>query len=151
VHASDAIKQTYLPKLTTGEWTGTMNLTEPHCGTDLGLIAHQARRRSARRHLPRSPGTKIFISVRRARPGREHRPSRAGPIEVRAGGGQGHLAVRRARSILPTRRRRAAQRRLLRLHREKMGIHGNSTCVMNYDGAKAWLVGENQRASTPCS
>ena len=55
VHASDDLKSRYLPKMTTGEWTGTMNLTEPHCGTDLGLIKTKAvprPRRLLRDHRP---------------------------------------------------------------------------------------------------
>src|SRR3974390_697979 len=61
VHASDELKERYLPKMTTGEWTGTMNLTEPHCGTDLGLIKTKA--------VPQPDGSyaitgqKIFISA----------------------------------------------------------------------------------------
>ena len=60
VHANDEIKQTYLPKLTTGEWTGTMNLTEPHCGTDLGLIKTKATRNADGSFA--ITGQKIFIS-----------------------------------------------------------------------------------------
>ena len=60
VHANDEIKQTYLPKLTTGEWTGTMNLTEPHCGTDLGLIKTKATRNADGSFA--ITGSKIFIS-----------------------------------------------------------------------------------------
>jgi len=61
IGGSDSQKQTYLPKMTTGEWTGTMNLTEPHCGTDLGLLKTKA--------VPNGDGTykitgqKIFISA----------------------------------------------------------------------------------------
>ena len=60
VHANDEIKQTYLPKLTSGEWTGTMNLTEPHCGTDLGLIKTKATRNADGSFA--ITGQKIFIS-----------------------------------------------------------------------------------------
>ena len=55
VHGSDDQKATYLPKMIAGEWSGTMNLTEPHCGTDLGLLAHQggaAGRRLLQDHRP---------------------------------------------------------------------------------------------------
>ena len=55
VHANEDLKSRYLPKMTTGEWTGTMNLTEPHCGTDLGLIKTRATplaRRLLRHHRP---------------------------------------------------------------------------------------------------
>jgi alkylation response protein AidB-like acyl-CoA dehydrogenase len=60
VHANDEIKQTYLPKMTTGEWTGTMNLTEPHCGTDLGQIKTRATRNADGSFS--ITGQKIFIS-----------------------------------------------------------------------------------------
>ena len=95
VHANDEIKQTYLPKLTTGEWTGTMNLTEPHCGTDLGLIKTKAV--AQRRRLLRHNGAEDLHLLRRARPRRQYRPSRARPHRGRAGGREGHFAVRRAK------------------------------------------------------
>jgi acyl-CoA dehydrogenase len=61
VHASDALKQKYLPKMVTGEWTGTMNLTEPHCGTDLGLLRTKAVKQADGSY--KITGTKIFISA----------------------------------------------------------------------------------------
>ena len=61
VKGSDEQKQTYLPKLTTGEWTGTMNLTEPHCGTDLGMLRTRAVPQSDGSY--KITGTKIFISA----------------------------------------------------------------------------------------
>ena len=64
VHANDEIKQTYLPKLTSGEWTGTMNLTEPHCGTDLGLI--KTKRDAPCRRIFRDHGAEDFHLLRRA-------------------------------------------------------------------------------------
>ena len=61
VHGSDVIKQKYLPKMVTGEWTGTMNLTEPHCGTDLGLLRTKAVKQADGSY--KISGTKIFISA----------------------------------------------------------------------------------------
>jgi len=64
VHADDELKKRYLPKMTTGEWTGTMNLTEPHCGTDLGLI--KTPRGPPRRRLILDIGSEDFHLRRRA-------------------------------------------------------------------------------------
>ena len=61
VHASDELKQKYLPKMVAGEWTGTMNLTEPHCGTDLGLLRTKAVKQADGSY--KITGTKIFISA----------------------------------------------------------------------------------------
>src|SRR5437762_9448819 len=60
-HATDEQKKTYLPKMTTGEWTGTMNLTEPHCGTDLGMLRSKAMKQDDGSY--KITGTKIFISA----------------------------------------------------------------------------------------
>ena len=93
-HGSDAQKAQYLPKLVSLDWTGTMNLTEPHCGTDLGLIRTKAE--------PQEDGSyaitraKDFHLGRRTRHGREHHPSGAGQGTGRGRGDQGHLAVHRA-------------------------------------------------------
>ena len=72
MNGSEEQKQTYLPKMTTGEWTGTMNLTEPHCGTDLGLLRTKAvpQWRRVTYHIS---GQKILDLGRRARYGRKHR------------------------------------------------------------------------------
>ena len=106
-HGGDAHEARYLPKMTTGEWTGTMNLTEPHCGTDLGLIKTRAAP-PGRRLLSRSP-------VRRSssRPASTISPTTSSISCSRAStarrpGRQGHLAVRRAEDA--GRRRRLARR-----------------------------------------
>ncbi len=100
------------------------------------------RRRLVRDHRPED-----LHFGRRARSRGEHRPSRARAHRGRAGGREGHLAVRRAEI---SRQRRRLARRAQRASscgslEHKMGIHGNATCVMNYDGAKGWLVGEENR------
>ena len=105
-HGTDEQKATYLPKLTSGEWTGTMCLTEPHCGTDLGLLRTKAEPQPDGSY--KITGQKIFISRRRARPGREHRPPGAGAPARCAAGHQGHLAVRGAE--VPAQGRRLARR-----------------------------------------
>jgi len=140
VHANDEIKQTYLPKLTSGEWTGTMNLTEPHCGTDLGLIKTKATRNADGSFA--ITGQKIFISSG------EHDLADnivhlvLARIEGAPAGTKG-ISLFVAPKFLPD----TAERNGVSCGsiEHKMGIHGNSTCVMNYEGAKAWLVGEENR------
>ncbi len=144
VHADEELKSRYLPKMTTGEWTGTMDLTEPHCGTDLGLIKTRA--------VPQADGSyaitgqKIFISsgehdlanniVHLALARIEGAPAGVKGISLFLvpkflPGAEGGLGVRNGvvcGSI-----------------EHKMGIHGNATALLNYDGAKGWLVGEPHR------
>ncbi|MGX8010243.1 acyl-CoA dehydrogenase [Mesorhizobium sp. ORM8.1] len=140
-HGTDEQKTTWLPRLIEGSWTGTMNLTEPHCGTDLGLLRSKA--------VPNGDGTyrisgqKIFISAG------EHDMS----------DNIVHLVLARAEGapegvkgislfIVPKFKLDAAgnpdERNTLSCGsiEEKMGIHGNSTCVMNYDEAEGTLLGE---------
>ncbi len=141
VHGSDEQKQKWLPKMVEGTWTGTMNLTEPHCGTDLGLLRTKA--------VPEGDGSykisgqKIFISAG------EHDLSEnivhlvlariEGAPEGVKGislfivpkfmvGEDGSLGERNGVSCGSI--------------EEKMGIHGNATCVMNYDEATGYLIGE---------
>ena len=93
-HASQELKTRYLPKMVTGEWTGTMNLTEPHGGTDLGLLAHQGGPAGGRQ-LP-DHRQQDFHLRRRARHGGQHHPSGARAHRRRAGRHQGHFALHRA-------------------------------------------------------
>ncbi|NHK29640.1 acyl-CoA dehydrogenase [Parvularcula flava] len=146
IHAvgSDEQKQTYLPKMTTGEWTGTMNLTEPQCGTDLGLIRSKA--------VPQEDGTfkisgqKIWISAG------EHDMSDniihlvLARIEGAPEGIKGISLFIVPKFILdengePGERNAVSCGGL----EEKMGIHGNATCVMNYDEATGYLIGEEHK------
>ena len=122
-----------------------MNLTEPQCGTDLGLVRTRAApqpRRQLQDHRHED-----FHLCRRARSGGEHRSSRAGAHRGRAGRHARAFAVHRAE--IPARRRTASvgARNAVSCGsiEEKMGIHGNATCVMNYDGATGWLMGEPNR------
>ena len=144
IHGTDAQKEKYLPKMVSCEWTGTMNLTEPHCGTDLGLMRTKA--------VPQDDGTfkvsgqKIFISagdhdlaeniihlVLAKIPG--------GPDGIKGVSlfivpkflvnDDGSLGARNGVSVGKI--------------EEKMGIHGNSTCVMNYDEATGYLIGEEHK------
>ena len=144
VHASDALKKKYVPKMVEGVWTGTMNLTEPHCGTDLGLLRTKAVKQSDGSY--KITGSKIFISAG------EHDLSQniihlvLARIEGAPAGTKGislfvvpKFLVRDDGSI------GARNAVTCGSIEEKMGIHGNSTCVMNYDGATGWLIGEENR------
>ncbi|MBA83999.1 acyl-CoA dehydrogenase C-terminal domain-containing protein [Thalassobius sp. S69A] len=140
-HGTDAQKTTYLPKMVSCEWTGTMNLTEPHCGTDLGLMRTKA--------VPQDDGSykisgqKIFISAG------EHEMADNIIHLVLAkipGGPEGIKGV--SLFIVPKfivnedgtpGARNGVSCGALE---EKMGIHGNSTCVMNYDEATGYLLGD---------
>ncbi len=137
-------KEKYLPKMISNEWTGTMNLTEPHCGTDLGMIRTKAEPQADGSYA--ITGTKIFISagehdmadniihlVLAKTPGA---PDSTKGISlfvvpkflVEEDGSIGERNGVVCGSI-----------------EHKMGIHGNATCVLNYDGAKGWLVGEENK------
>ena len=137
-------KEKYLPKMISNEWTGTMNLTEPHCGTDLGMIRTKAEPQADGSYA--ITGTKIFISagehdmadniihlVLAKTPGA---PDSTKGISlfvvpkflVEEDGSIGERNGVVCGSI-----------------EHKMGIHGNATCVLNYDGARGWLVGEENK------
>ena len=144
VHGSDEQKKTYVPKMVAGEWTGTMNLTEPQCGTDLGLLRTKAVRQADGSF--KISGTKIFISagehdladniihlvlarIEGAPAGIKGVSLFVVPkVMVNADGSLGARNGVSCGSI-----------------EHKMGIHGNSTCVMNYDNATGWLIGEENK------
>jgi acyl-CoA dehydrogenase len=143
-HGDEALKSRFLPKMTTGEWTGTMNLTEPHCGTDLGLIKTRALRQEDGSFA--ISGQKIFISAG------EHDLAEniihlvLARIEGAPAGVKG-ISLFLVPKVLVNDDGSLAERNKVSCGsiEHKMGIHGNSTCVMNYDGAKGWLVGEENR------
>ncbi|MEN3976092.1 acyl-CoA dehydrogenase C-terminal domain-containing protein [Emcibacter sp. SYSU 3D8] len=143
-HASDELKERYLANMVSGKWTGTMNLTEPHCGTDLGMIRTKADPQADGSY--RISGTKIFISAG------EHDLSEniihlvlakipGGPAGTKGISlflvpkflvkDDGSLGARNGVSCGSI--------------EHKMGIHSNATCVMNYDEATGYLVGEVNR------
>ncbi|KAE9631429.1 acyl-CoA dehydrogenase C-terminal domain-containing protein [Parasedimentitalea maritima] len=140
-HGTDAQKDTYLPKMVSCDWTGTMNLTEPHCGTDLGLMRTKAEPQENGSY--KISGQKIFISAG------EHDMADniihlvlakipGGPDGIKGVSlfivpkflvkDDGTLGARNGVSVGNI--------------EKKMGIHGNSTCVMNYDDATGYLLGE---------
>ncbi len=141
---SDAQKAMYVPKMVSGEWGGTMNLTEPQCGTDLGLIRTKAEPQADGSYA--ITGTKIFISsgehdltpniihlVLAKTPGAPDSSKGISLFVVPKFlvGEDGSLGVRNGVTCGSI--------------EHKMGIHANSTCVMNYDGATGWLVGEEMK------
>jgi len=144
IHGNDEQKKKYLPKLASGEWSGTMNLTEPHCGTDLGLIRTKAVPQKDGSY--KISGTKIFISAG------EHDLAKniihlvLARIEGAPEGVKGiSLFVTPKLTINADGSVGGPNGVSCGSIEEKMGIHGNSTCVINYDGATGWLVGEANR------
>ena len=143
-HGSDAQKDTYLPKMVACEWTGTMNLTEPHCGTDLGLMRTKAEPQDDGSY--KITGQKIFISAG------EHDMSDNIIHLVLAkipGGPDGIKGVSLfiVPKFLVNEDGSLGARNAVAVGKieEKMGIHGNSTCVMNYDGATGYLLGDEHK------
>ncbi|MEM8840786.1 MAG: acyl-CoA dehydrogenase family protein, partial [Pseudomonadota bacterium] len=141
VAGSDAQKKLYLPKLTSAQWGGTMNLTEPHCGTDLGLLRTKAELQDDGTY--RVSGQKIFISSG------EHDMCENIVHLVLAkipGGPPGTRGI--SLFIVPKflvnedGSLGARNGVLCEKIEHKMGIHGNATCVLNYDDATGYLVGE---------
>jgi len=143
-HGSDALKSAYAPKMIEGRWTGTMNLTEPHCGTDLGMLKTKAVRRDDGSFA--LTGQKIFISAG------EHDLSEnivhlvLARIEGAPAGVKG-ISLFLVPKFLPDASGESGKRNGVSCGsiEHKMGIHANSTCVMNYDDAVGWLVGEENR------
>jgi alkylation response protein AidB-like acyl-CoA dehydrogenase len=144
VKGSDELKQKYIPNMATGQWTGTMNLTEPHCGTDLGLLKTRAEPNPDGSYS--ITGTKIFISSG------EHDLSEniihlvlakiaGAPDNVKG------ISLFVVPKFLVNEDGSLGERNPVSCGalEKKMGIHGNATCVMNYDGAKGWLVGEPEK------
>jgi len=144
VKGSDELKQKYVPTMITGKWTGTMNLTEPHCGTDLGLLKTRADPNPDGSYA--ITGTKIFISSG------EHDLAEniihlvlakiaGAPDNVKG------ISLFVVPKFLVNDDGSLGERNPLSCGalEKKMGIHGNATCVMNYDGATGWLVGEENR------
>lgn len=140
-HGTDEQKATYLPKMASGEWSGTMNLTEPHCGTDLGLMRTKAEPQDDETY--KISGQKIWISAG------EHDMSEniihlvlakipGGPDGVKG------ISLFIVPKFLINEDGSLGARNTVSCGglEEKMGIHGNSTCVINHDGSTGYLIGE---------
>tara|TARA_B100001059_G_scaffold93759_1_gene93053 strand:- start:1652 stop:3427 length:1776 start_codon:yes stop_codon:yes gene_type:complete len=129
-------KQTYLGKLTSGEWTGTMCLTEPHCGTDLGLMKTRAEPQADGSY--RLNGTKIFISA-----GEHDMTENIVHIVLArlpdAPGGTKGISL----FIVPKKSADTLEHNNVNCGsiEHKMGIHGNATAVLNFDDARGFLIG----------
>jgi alkylation response protein AidB-like acyl-CoA dehydrogenase len=144
VHGKPEQKSMFLPKMVSGEWTGTMNLTEPHCGTDLGLLRTKAVKQDDGSY--KISGTKIFISSG------EHDLADniihlvLARIEGAPAGIKG-VSLFVVPKILVNTDGSLGERNgvVCGSIEHKMGIHGNSTCVMNYDNATGWLIGEENK------
>ena len=143
-HGSDEQKEKYLPNLVNCKWTGTMNLTEPHCGTDLGMMRTKASRHSDGTF--RISGQKIFISAG------DHDLAENiihlvlakipnGPDGVKG------ISLFIVPKFLVNEDGTMGERNQISVGKieQKMGIHGNATCVMNYDEATGYLVGEEHK------
>jgi len=144
VHGSEEQKQRYIPKMLSGQWAGTMNLTEPHSGTDLGMMRTKAAEQGDGSY--RITGTKIFISggeqdmteniVHLVLARIEGAPAGIKGISLfvvpkRLVNEDGSLGDKNAVSCGSI--------------EHKMGIHGNPTCVLNYEAAIGWLVGRENK------
>ena len=143
-HGSEEQKEKYLPNLVNCKWTGTMNLTEPHCGTDLGMMRTKASRNSDGTF--RISGQKIFISAG------DHDLAENiihlvlakipnGPDGVKG------ISLFIVPKFLVNEDGSLGERNQVSVGKieQKMGIHGNATCVMNYDEATGYLVGEEHK------
>ncbi|BDI61098.1 acyl-CoA dehydrogenase C-terminal domain-containing protein [Qipengyuania nanhaisediminis] len=137
-------KDTYLPKMISGEWSGTMNLTEPHCGTDLGMIRTKAEPQADGSY--KITGTKIFISA-----GEHDLTSNIIHLVLAKTPGAPDSAKGISLFIVPKyildENGEPGERNAVTCGsiEEKMGIHGNSTCVLNYDGATGYMIGEEMK------
>jgi alkylation response protein AidB-like acyl-CoA dehydrogenase len=141
---SQAQKDLYLPKLASGQWGGTMNLTEPHCGTDLGLLRTKAVPQADGSY--RISGGKIWIS------GGEHDMAEnivhlvLARIEGAPAGTRG-ISLFIVPKFIPDAEGKPGERNSVYCDglEEKMGIHGNATCVIRHEESVGWLVGEENK------
>ncbi|MCR8724927.1 acyl-CoA dehydrogenase [Frigidibacter sp. ROC022] len=140
-HADDALKALYLPRLISGEWSGTMNLTEPHAGSDVGALTSKASDNGDGTYAV--TGQKIYISWG----DNDFTPNICHLVLARLpGGGPGTkgISLFLVPKFLPDAAGEPGQPNSLQVVslEHKMGLHGSPTAVMQYDGATGWLVGE---------
>ncbi|MDA7424970.1 acyl-CoA dehydrogenase [Thalassococcus lentus] len=140
-HASDAIKEMYIPKLISGEWCGTMNLTEPQAGSDVGALTTKAEENGDGTYA--ITGQKIYISG-----GDNDFASNICHLVLArlpgAPSGTKGISLFLVPKLIPDDNGNPAQPNSLKVVslEHKLGLHGSATCVMQYDGAKGWLIGE---------
>jgi alkylation response protein AidB-like acyl-CoA dehydrogenase len=143
-HGTPQQQALYLPRLVSGEWTGTMCLTEPHCGTDLGMLRSRAEPNGDGSFA--ITGTKIFISS-----GEHDLAANIVHLVLArlpdAPAGTKGISLFVVPKFVPDADGALGPRNGIRCGRieEKMGIHGNATCEMNLVGARGWLVGERNK------
>ena len=144
LHGTEQQKETYLSKMISGEWTGTMCLTEAHCGSDLGTLRSRAEPNADGSYS--ITGTKIFISA-----GEHDMADNIVHIVLArlpgAPEGTKGISLFIVPKCLPNEDGSAGERNAVSCGsiEHKMGIHGNATCVMNFDGAQGWLIGPENR------
>ena len=144
VHGSQEQRERFLPALVSGRWTGTMCLTEAHCGSDLGLLRTKAE--PAEDGSYRITGSKIFISS-----GEHDMAENIVHITLArlpdAPKGTEGISLFIVPKFIPTADGQPGERNKVAVGslEEKMGIHGNATCVMNFDGATGYLLGKPNR------
>ena len=140
-HGTPEQKALYLPKMVSGEWTGSMCLTEPHCGTDLGMLRSKAEPQADGSY--KISGGKIFISA-----GEHNMSSNIVHLVLArlpdAPAGTKGISLFIVPKFLPNADGTVGVRNPIFCGaiEEKMGIHGNSTCQMNMDNATGWLIGQ---------
>ncbi|MBA4351086.1 MAG: acyl-CoA dehydrogenase [Rhodobacter sp.] len=140
-HGSDAIRATYLPKLTSGAWGGTMNLTEPQAGSDVGALRTRAEPRGDGSYA--ITGQKIYISWGDS----DFMPNVCHLVLARlpdGAPGSAGISLFLVPKFIPDAAGNPGPRNSLSVVglEHKLGLHGSPTCVMQYDGAQGWLVGE---------
>ena len=149
-HGSPEQQALYLPKLVSGAWSGTMNLTEPQAGSDLGALTNEGRPR--RRGGLGDHRTEDLHFLGRQRPCGERLPPRARAHARGAGGHARHQHVHGAEAPARGGRHPGARNALRVVSLEKkLGLHGAPTAVMSFEGAKGWLVGPSTAAWRRCS
>jgi alkylation response protein AidB-like acyl-CoA dehydrogenase len=142
-HASDALKEMYLPKLISGEWTGTMNLTEPQAGSDVGALTTKAVDNGDDTYA--ITGQKIYITWGDHDLGGNVCHLVLARLEGAPAGVKG-ISLFLVPKLLPDDDGNPGPRNGVSVVslEHKMGLHGSPTCVMQYDGATGWLVGDPQ-------
>jgi len=143
-HADETLKSAYLPKMYTGEWAGAMDLTEPHCGTDLGMIRTKAVANTDGSFSV--TGTKIFITWGDHDLAENIIHLVLAKLPDAPAGSKG-ISMFLVPKFLPDEAGGAGERNAVSCGsiEKKMGIKASATCVMNFDGAKGWLVGEENK------
>ncbi|QEU10228.1 acyl-CoA dehydrogenase [Paracoccus yeei] len=143
-HGSDELKALYLPKLTSGEWSGTMNLTEPQAGSDVGALTTRAERAGDGTY--RITGQKIFITWGDSDVTENVCHLVLARLPDGAPGTRG-ISLFMVPKFIPDENGRPGVPNDLRVVslEHKLGIHGSPTCVMSFEGAKGWLVGQEHK------